>query len=142
MAEIDPSILFAGNAPLQAIGASNDPGRLAQSQQEQFTAMEMQRKMRSQNMLRQVFQQPNAVTPDGLVAHNALAAVMKIDPETGLSLAKGNQEATLNKYRIQVEAATAKLKESDVGAAKVGFVADASADAHPSTRTGYELLLG
>lgn len=123
----DPNIILAA-------GQINDPARLAQSQMLQMQAQQMQQAQHGQNALRQVFAQPGAMTPDGQVSQNALAQVMKVDPQTGMELAKQNRAAMLDALHIKAAELGNKMSETEIGKAKWEWMTDIAA----ATTDAYE----
>jgi hypothetical protein len=117
----DPNII------LQA-GQINDPARLAQSQMLQLQLQQQQQAMRGQNALKQVFAQPGALQPNGTVSPNALAAVMRIDPQTGLDLAKQNRAAMLDQLHIKAAELGNQMSQTEIGKAKWSWMTDIAAE--------------
>jgi hypothetical protein len=81
------------------------------------------------NALRQVFQQPDAIGPDGLPTGNAIAQTFKIDPNIGLKLTQN--VAQTQQTRAVTQGKQADFNESfrssalDVGAAALSAYDDA-----------------
>lgn len=122
---IDPNIpLAAGNIGL-------DVGKLANMAQFAQQMRVAKQQEQSQNALRTIFAQPDAIDPaTGAISQNTLNRVMQVDPQTGIKL---HEQAVAD----QMKAAQAKHYETEAGALsfdKMTGIAGAAYDAYTDAK--------